>query len=180
MKITTKKLTLNSFLLALGLLLHQLTPALGLSIQPDIALAMLFSIMLLNKDDYKSCLIAGIITGIFTAMTTKFPGGQVPNILDKAITTNIIFIIMYFVYRMPFINKLKEDKQNLIIASIIFPLGTLISGIVFLLSAQFLVGLPNSFIALFMVAVLPAIFVNSIVGVLLYKIINLSLKRSNY
>ena len=80
MKITTKKLTLNSLLLALGLLLHQLTPALGLSIQPDIALAMLFSIMLLNKDDYKSCLIAGIITGIFTAMTTKFPGGQIPNI----------------------------------------------------------------------------------------------------
>lgn len=180
MKITTKKLTLNSLLLALGLLLHQLTPALGLSIQPDIALAMLFSIMLLNKDDYKSCLVAGIVTGIFTAITTKFPGGQVPNILDKAITTNIIFIIMYFAYRIPFINKLKEDKQNLIIASIIFPLGTLISGIVFLLSAQFLVGLPNSFIALFMVAVLPAIFVNSIVGVLLYKIINLSLKRSNY
>lgn len=160
--------------------MHQLTPALGLSIQPDMALAMLFSIMILNKYDYKSCLIAGIITGIFTAMTTKFPGGQVPNILDKTITTNIIFIIMYLAYRMPFINKLKEDKQNLIIASIIFPLGTLISGIVFLLSAQFLVGLPGSFIALFMVAVLPAIFVNSIVGVFLYKIINVSLKRSSY
>ena len=46
MKITTKKLVLNSLLLALGLLLHQLTPALGLPIQPDMALAMLFTIMI--------------------------------------------------------------------------------------------------------------------------------------
>ena len=82
MKITTKKLVLNSLLLALGLLLHQLTPALGLPIQPDMALAMLFTIMILNRDDYKSCLVAGIVTGVFTAMTTKFPGGQIPNILE--------------------------------------------------------------------------------------------------
>ena len=178
MKITTKKLVLNSLLLALGLLLHQLTPTLGLPIQPDMALAMLFTIMILNKDDYKSCLVAGIVTGIFTAMTTKFPGGQIPNILDKAITTNIIFIVMYFAYKIPVINKIQESKQNLIIASIIFPLGTFISGVVFLLSAQILVGLPGSFTALFMAAVLPAIFINSIAGVFLYKVVNLSLKRS--
>ena len=178
MKTTTKKLVLNSLLLALGLLLHQLTPTLGLPMQPDMALAMLFTIMILNKDDYKSCLVAGIVTGIFTAMTTKFPGGQIPNILDKAITTNIIFIFMYFAYKIPIISKIQESKQNLIIALIIFPLGTFISGVVFLLSAQILVGLPGSFTALFMVAVLPAIFINSIVGVFLYKVVNLSLKRS--
>ena len=178
MKTTTKKLVLNSLLLALGLLLHQLTPTLGLPMQPDMALEMLFTIMILNKDDYKSCLVAGIVTGIFTAITTKFPGGQIPNILDKAITTNIIFIFMYFAYKIPIISKIQESKQNLIIALIIFPLGTFISGVVFLFSAQILVGLPGSFTALFMVAVLPAIFINSIVGVFLYKVVNLSLKRS--
>ena len=178
MKTTTKKLVLNSLLLALGLLLHQLTPTLGLPMQPDMALAMLFTIMILNKDDYKSCLVAGIVTGIFTAMTTKFTGGQIPNILDKAITTNIIFIVMYFAYKIPIISKIQESKQNLIIALIIFPLGTFISGVVFLFSDQILVGLPSSFIALFMVAGLPAIFINSIVGVFLYKVVNLSLKRS--
>ena len=85
---------------------------------------------------------------------------------------------MYFAYKISIISKIQESKQNLIIALIIFPLGTFISGVVFLFSAQILVGLPSSFIALFMVAVLPAIFINSIVGVFLYKVVNLSLKRS--
>ena len=180
MKTNTKKLVLNSLLLALGLLLHQLTPALGLPIQPDMALAMLFTIMIINKDDYKSCLLVGIVTGIFTAITTKFPGGQVPNIVDKIITTNIIFIFMYIIYKLPIINKLKESKQNLITAMIIFPIGTFISGAIFLLSAKVLVGLPGSLTALFMVAVFPAIFINSIAGIFLYKVISMSLKRGNY
>lgn len=180
MRMNTKRLVLNSLLLALGLLLHQLTPALGLPIQPDMALAMLFTIMILNKDDYKSCLVAGIVIGIFTAMTTKFPGGQIPNIVDKVITTNIIFIVMYIFYKLSTIKNLKEDKQNLIIAAIIFPMGTLISGVIFLLSAKILVGLPGTFTALFIVAILPAILINSLVGVFLYKIVNLSVKRGNY
>ena len=46
----------------------------------------------INKDDYKDCLICGIIAGIFSGMTSSFPGGQVPNVIDKFITTNISFI----------------------------------------------------------------------------------------
>lgn len=180
MKTNTKKLVLNSILLALGLILHQLTPALGLPIQPDMALAMLFTIMILNKGDYKSCLVAGIVTGIFTALTTKFPGGQVPNVVDKVITTNIIYLVMYVMYRLPIVSKLKENKQNIIISAVIFPIGTLISGVIFLGSAKILVGLPGSFTALFMIAVLPAIFLNSIVGIFLYKVIAMSLKRGNF
>jgi hypothetical protein len=172
----TSKLALNALLLALGLILHQLTPALGLPMQPDMALAMLFIIMLLNKDDYKSCLVAGIVTGIFTAMTTKFPGGQVPNVIDKLITTNIIYIIMYISYKLPMINKFKKN-QDLIIATIIFPIGTLISGLAFLLSAQLIVGLPSSFMALFIAVVLPAMLINSVIGIFLYKIVSLSLNR---
>ena len=94
MKSNSKKIALNSLLLAIGLLLHQLTPVIGLPIQPDITLIMLFEIMIINREDYKTSLICGIVTGIFTALTTKFPGGQLPNIIDKVITTNIIYLVI--------------------------------------------------------------------------------------
>lgn len=180
MKENTRKLVLNSILLAIGLLLHQITPTIGLPMQPDMALAMLFTIMILNKEDYKTCLMAGLITGIFTALTTKFPAGQIPNIVDKAITTNIMYAVMYLIYRLPIIGKLQEKKQDILVASIVFPLGTLVSGIIFLLSAQILVGLPGSFSALFLVAVAPAILLNLVAGIFLYKVVNISIRRVSH
>ena len=74
--LNTKKMVMNALLLAIGAILHQITPALGLPMQPDFALAMLFIIMIINDNDYKTSLICAIITGVFTALTTKFPGGQ--------------------------------------------------------------------------------------------------------
>ncbi|MCC0631019.1 tryptophan transporter [Clostridioides sp. ZZV15-6388] len=181
MKTNTKKLTLNAILLAMGLLIHQLTPAIGLPMQPDISLAMMFIIMILNKDDYKICLVAGIVTGIFAALTTKFPGGQIPNIFDKTITINIMFMIMYIIYKLPFMKRLSSKKQDLIAATIIFPVGTVISGTLFLLIAQAIVGLPGaSFTALFMVAVAPAILINLIAGMLLFKVVSMSIRRVSY
>lgn len=180
MKTNTRKLVLNSILLAMGLLLHQITPALGLPMQPDMALAMLFTIMILNKEDYKTCLMAGLITGIFTALTTKFPAGQIPNVVDKVVTANLMYLMMYVMYRLPIINKLQEKKKDLVIASVLFPVGTLVSGTIFLLSAQILVGLPGSLEALFMVAVAPAIVINLVAGMFLYKVVNLSISRVSY
>lgn len=180
MKSNTRKLVLNSLLLAMGLLLHQLTPAIGLPMQPDMALIMLFVIMVINKDDYKTSLVAGIVTGLFTALTTKFPVGQVPNILDKIITTNIVYVLMYIMYRFPVIKRLSNKKQNLVVSTVILPLGTLISGTVFLGSAQILVGLPGSFITLFLVAVAPAIIINLVVGLFIFKIVDMSISRVNY
>lgn len=181
MKTNTKKLTLNAILLAMGLLIHQLTPAIGLPMQPDISLAMMFIIMILNKDDYKICLVAGIVTGIFAALTTKFPGGQIPNIFDKTITINIMFMIMYIIYKLPFMKNLSSKKQDLIASTIIFPVGTIVSGTLFLLIAQAIVGLPGgSFTALFMVAVAPAILINLVAGMLLFKVVSMSIRRVNY
>lgn len=180
MKTNTRKLVLNSILLAMGLLLHQITPALGLPIQPDIALTMLFTIMILNKGDYKNCLVAGIVTGIFTALTTKFPAGQLPNIVDKVITVNLVYLIMISIYNLPFIKKLNNKKQDSIVLTIILPLGTLISGCVFLGSAQILVGLPGSFASLFIVAVAPAIIINTVVGMFLFKTVSMSVSRVSY
>lgn len=180
MKTNTRKLVLNSILLAIGLLFHQITPALGLPIQPDIALTMLFTIMILNKGDYKSCLVAGIVTGIFTALTTKFPAGQLPNIVDKIITVNLVYFIMAIIYSLPFIKKLSNKEQDNIVLKIILPFGTFISGCIFLGSAQILVGLPGSFASLFIVSVAPAIIINLVVGMFLYKTVSVSLSRVSY
>ena len=175
MKSNSKKIALNSLLLAIGLLLHQLTPVIGLPIQPDITLIMLFEIMIINREDYKTSLICGIVTGIFTALTTKFPGGQLPNIIDKTITTNIIYLVMFLLYKLQFIKKYSVKIQNIIVLTIILPIGTLISGVTFLASALVIVGLPGNFETLFLIAVVPAIFINLVCGIFLNKLINMSI-----
>ncbi len=180
MKNNTKKLTINSILLAIGLILHELTPAIGLPIQPDMSLIMLFTIMILNKDDFKTVFVCGVITGIFTALTTKFPGGQLPNVVDKVVTTSLIYMVMYVMYRLPLMKKLDEIKQNFIVSLVILPIGTFVSGCVFLGSASLIVGLPGSFYSLFMVAVAPAVFINLICGIFVIKVVELSVKRIGY
>ena len=173
----TKKMVINALLLAIGAILHQITPALGLPMQPDFALAMLFIIMLINNNDYKTSLISAIITGVFTALTTKFPGGQLPNIIDKIITVNLMYIILLTVNKiLEYININNNIKQNLLVI-ISFPLGTLISGTAFLMSAQYIVGLPAKFSILFVTTVIPALLINTIGGFILYQAINVSLKR---
>lgn len=174
----TKKLITNALLLAIGAVLHQITPALGLPMQPDFALAMLFIIMILNKKDYKTSLVAAVVTGVFTAMTTKFPGGQIPNIVDKLITVNIVYLLMMIINRISIFNRLSEARKNYIMASIISPIGTLISGVVFLLSASVIVGLPAPFMPLFIGVVIPTVVINAIVGVSLCKVVMMSLKRA--
>lgn len=175
----TKKLITNALLLAIGALLHQITPALGLPMQPDFAIAMLFIIMILNKADYKTSLTAAIVTGVFTAMTTKFPGGQIPNLVDKLITVNIVYLIIIMINKISIFNKLNELRKNYIMAIIISPIGTLISGGAFLLSASFIVGLPAPFLPLFIGIVIPTVVVNTIVGVSLCKVVMMSLKRAS-
>lgn len=171
-----KKMVLNSVLLAIGLLLHQITPALGLPMQPDFALAMLFIVIILNKGEYKVTLLSGIVIGIFTALTTKFPGGQLPNMVDKIVTIHVIYIIMLLLNRSKVLSKYGDKIKNMVMGAIIFPVGTLISGLIFLGSANFIVGLPSSFISLFLVVVIPAVIINSVVGVILFKAIERSTK----
>ncbi|MBM7834752.1 tryptophan transporter [Clostridium sardiniense] len=174
----TKKMIINALLLGIGAILHQITPALGLPMQPDFALVMLFIIMIINNADYKTSLIAGIITGVFTAMTTKFPGGQVPNMIDKIVTVNLIFIMMFAMNKIKMLKDMSESKRRLTQSAIIFPIGTLISGVTFLGSASILVGLPAGFEALFMAVVIPAVAINLIAGCMLFKIVSTSMKRA--
>lgn len=174
----TKNMITNALLLGIGALLHQITPALGLPMQPDFALAMLFIIMILNRGRYKTCLVAAIITGIFTAMTTKFPGGQIPNVIDKLVTVNVVFVIMMIMDKINVIKNMTEEKRRRIESFVIFPIGTLVSGVAFLGSASVIVGLPVSFISLFITVVVPAVIVNLAGGMVLFKVINTSMKRA--
>ena len=175
--LNTKKMVINALLLAIGAILHQITPALGLPMQPDFALAMLFIIMIINNNDYKITLISAIITGIFTALTTKFPGGQLPNIIDKLVTANIRFLVITLINKMCDFIKITNKLQSNILVLLTFPIGTLVSGVTFLISAQLIVGLPANFSMLFITIVIPAVLINTIGGFILYHVISLSLKR---
>ena len=166
--INVKKMTLNAILIAIGALLHQITPALGLPMQPDFAITMLFIIILINKD-YKTTLISSIIIGVITALTTKFPGGQVPNIIDKLVTGQVIYLMFKVM------GSRISDNIKIIIA---LGFGTVVSGLVFLVSASILVGLPGSFTALVTLVVLPATLMNLFLGTILYKAIGVALKAT--
>lgn len=181
MKINTKKLVLNSVLLGIGLVLHQIEPAI-FGVKPDMTLIMLFTIMILNKDSYKTCLVCGIVVGIFSGMTTSFPGGQIPNFIDKFITTNVAFAIMILMYKAPFMKKIAEKNQDFIVSNLLMSLGTIISGFIFLTSAQILVGLPGNMnlSMLFAAVVLPAVVINLIVGVIVFKVIHTTMKKVSF
>ncbi|GAA0077510.1 tryptophan transporter [Clostridium sp. CTA-5] len=167
----TKRMIANSILIAIGAILHQITPALGLPMQPDFALAMLFIIMIFNKE-YKTITICGLIIGIFTAITTKMPGGQLPNIIDKFVTCNVMYLIL-----LPLRDKINVNIQMIILLI----LGTFISGITFLVSLMLIVGLPTgiSFTALFVAVVLPTVILNGIVGYIIYKIVKRTVSTNN-
>ena len=107
--------------------------------------------------------------GIITALTTKFPGGQLPNIIDKIITGHVI----YFMFKAMG-NKVSDNIK--ILSALSF--GTVVSGLAFLSSASIIVGLPGSFITLVMVIVLPAALMNIFLGSILYKAIVMALKAT--
>ncbi|MGL4762912.1 MAG: tryptophan transporter [Sarcina sp.] len=170
----TKKLVMNALLLGVGAMLHQVTPVLGFPMQPDFALAMLFIIIIINDGDYKTSLVSGMVTGIFTAMTTKFPGGQLPNLIDKIVTVHIVFLLVLVIGKV--LKDMDTKKRRFVQMAIVLPIGTLISGSLFLGSAFIIAGLPTSFVALFTTVVLPAVGINLVVGLILFKVIEKSMK----
>ena len=157
----TKQLTINALLLAVGFILHYVTPAIG-SMQIDFSLITLVLIIAFNKNSFNTCIASGIATGIFAGLTTKFPAGLMPNILDKIVTT----VTVYFLIKL----LDKTSLQSRIKTVVVYAMGTLISGITFLTSALILVGLPASFGLLFATVVIPTVVINTIVGCLLNKI----------
>lgn len=161
MKTTTKQLTTNALLLAVGFLLHSVTPAIG-SMQIDFSLITLVLVINLNKNNFGSCIASGIATGIFSGITSKFPMGLIPNIIDKITTAIAVYLLLKLLDKTALHSKVKAIVVNAV--------GTLVSGTVFLVSALLLVGLPAPFGVLFTTVVIPAIVVNTIAGFLVNTI----------
>ena len=162
MKTNTKQLVTNSLLLAVGFLLHYVTPAIGLPMQIDFSLITLVLIINLNRNSFSTCLAGGIATGIFSGITTKFPLGFIPNIIDKITTAIFVYLLLKLLDKTALNSKIKAIVVNAV--------GTLVSGIVFLVSALLLTGLPAPFFVLFVTVVLPAIAVNTVIGFIVSNI----------
>ena len=152
----TKQLVTNSLLLAVGFLLHYVTPAIGLPMQIDFSLITMILVINLNKNNLGSCIASGVVTGIFSGLTTKFPLGLIPNIIDKIVTTIVIYLLLKLLDKTTLSSKIKAIVVNSV--------GTIVSGIVFLASALLLVGLPAPFSVLFITVVIPATVVNTVIG----------------
>lgn len=162
MKTTTKQLVTNSLLLAVGFLLHYVTPTLGIPMQIDFSLITMILVININKNNLGSCIASGVATGIFSGITSKFPLGLIPNIIDKIVTTLVVYLLLKLLDKTTLHNKIKVVVVNAV--------GTVISGTVFLVSALLLVGLPASFIVLFTTVVIPATIVNTIAGFIINTI----------
>ncbi|MCQ4699279.1 hypothetical protein NE452_17880, partial [Paeniclostridium sordellii] len=65
-----------------------------------------------------TCIISCIVTGVFTALTTKFPGGQVPNFLDKLVTANLIYLIINLFYKVKLLFYVLTVYQKLLLYKI--------------------------------------------------------------
>ncbi|KMT21262.1 tryptophan transporter [Clostridium cylindrosporum] len=162
-----RKITLSGVLFAAGLIIHQLMPPI-FGVTPDVQLAVLFIVILINGS-FKSTIAAGIVSGIITSLTTKFPGGQVPNFVEKIITSIIMYFVIVFILK--FANKI-------ITMAIVGLLGTILSGFIFLTLALYIVGLPSGLtvnIGIISV-VLPAAVINLFLTPVLYKIVEKSSK----
>ncbi|WP_315115966.1 tryptophan transporter [uncultured Clostridium sp.] len=165
---TLKKFVLSSVLLAVGLLLHQISPNFVFGMKPDFLLLMMF-VSLGFVEDYKFVFVIGVISGTLTALTTTFPGGQIPNFIDKIITAQFVYIFMKI-----FNIKVSGNKGVMITTF----LGTLVSGTVFLLLALLMVGLPATFGILYSTVILAAC-INSIGMIFILKMLNRAIKYSH-
>ena len=162
MKTNTKQLVTNALLLAVGFILHYFTPAIGLPMQIDFSLITLILVITLNKNSFSTCLAGGIATGIFSGITTKFPLGFIPNIIDKITTAIVVYLLLKLLDKTALHSKIKAIVVNAV--------GTLLSGTVFLCSALLLTGLPAPFFVLFTTVVIPAIAINTVIGFIVSNI----------
>lgn len=81
----TKTLVSLSLLIGIGAALHFIVPGFFLGMKPDMMLLMMFLAITLFPAK-KNVFIVALAAGAISAMTTTFPAGQIPNIIDKLAT----------------------------------------------------------------------------------------------
>lgn len=158
----------TTLLLAIGLIVHHITPGLLGGMKFDFLLIFMTAAIILNPK-FKNALLTGMLAGILSAMTTSFPGGQIPNIIDKMVASIAIFLLIHLFSKL--------IHSNIIIA-IIGALGTFVSGTVFLASASIIVGLPVPMMAMMSAIVIPTAAVNTIGTVFIYNTVKIALRRT--
>lgn len=159
-----RELVQFSLLLGVGVILHLVVPGYAMGMKPDLFLSMLIIIIFLNRN-FKVSIVAGAVAGLLCALTTQFPAGQIPNIVDKIISSVVIYALAKALY---------GRMANIIAVGIVGAIGTLVSGSIFLLVALALSGIPAPFGVLFVTAILPATALNTVGIVVLYPIVNMS------
>ncbi|TCO74985.1 tryptophan transporter [Marinisporobacter balticus] len=163
-----RKNIITALLIAIGFILRQIVPGVIGGMKFDLMLSVIFVCILINQE-FKNVMLTALLGGVITAMTTTFPGGQLPNMIDKFITCIIVFMM---------IKMLGKYKNNLLCVGLIAFVGTLISGSIFLISASFIVGLPAAFSVLFIGVVVPTAFTNIFATIFIYKAVSLSIKAT--
>ncbi len=166
----TRVLVLLSLLVGMGAVLHAVTPPLLFGMKPDLMLTMMFLGILLFPSG-KNVLLLGLLTGIISALTTGFPSGQIPNLIDKPITAFVFFGMLLLI---------KKYSHSLLSAGTLTAIGTLISGFIFLGSALIFFQLPGgaTFLSLFAGIVLPTAAFNTVAMVVIYPIVQQIFKRT--
>ena len=156
----TKELVLLGLFMAMGTALHLIIPPSLGSMKPDMLLTMMFlGITLFPR--VGNVVLLGLASGILSALTTGFPAGQIPNIVDKFFTAFIFFgLLMAF-------RKIGAQLAKIVILTAV---GTFVSGMIFLGTAFIFFELPDAFFALTVGIVLPAVAVNSILMFIIYPI----------
>ncbi|NHM31749.1 tryptophan transporter [Neobacillus terrae] len=165
----TKNLVALSLLVGMGAVLHAVIPNIVLGMKPDMLLTMMFLGIILFPEK-KSVMLLAIVSGVVSGITSTFPGGLIPNIIDKPVTA-ALFLLLFTLF--------KKYQTNLVAVGVLTAVGTIISGIAFLTSAYFIVGLPGPFAALFAGVVLPAAALNTVAMVILYPIASSVVRRTN-
>lgn len=163
----TKELALAAILLASGLVLHGVVPPVFGGVKPDFLLATMV-IAIVSQPKFKNTLLIGVVAGILAALTTGFPGGQIPNIIDKIASALLALALI----------KVTLKLQSMIVLGLISGAVTIFSGFIFLGSALLLVGLPAPLSVLFVVVVVPTAIANTLSGAVLFKLYHAMVKPS--
>lgn len=154
-----RNLIKSALFLAMGLILHAVTPGMFGMMKPDFLLATFF-VTLLIVTSFQEAFVISMVCGILAALTTTIPGGEIANIVDKLITG----LVMYHVAKQ--LRASKPLTKTFGIAAI----GTIISGAIFLGVLTLLQVLPAPLMSMVMVVVLPTAVANSIIFYILLKV----------
>ncbi|MBD8067719.1 tryptophan transporter [Bacillus sp. PS06] len=167
----TKVLVLLSLLIGMGAVLHSVIPGIFGGMKPDLMLTMMFLGILLFPEK-KNVLLLSIVAGLIAALTTQFPGGQLPNIIDKLVSAFVFYGLILVV------GKLAKSTVG---ATVLAAIGTMISGVIFLLAVLLTANLPTGTTLgfLFVTVVLPTTALSAAVMLIIYPVAQQLIRRAN-